>query len=160
MRVTGIGHLFASLNYEKSSQEIIDKCEEKKVKVQEKIETRTKRITKIREDYEIDDAALVHLLDQLRQNSKSSTLKYMTSNAPRSSQENRLDAAQEREIAAGVVNNLMTERDQKASEEDQVKELNAIIRNLRPITRYTRDGEEYQEDSFRLEQIDMEYLGF
>lgn len=155
MRPHGTGHMF-SFSYEKTTAEIKAKATEKIASLQKKIEERQVRISRLREEYSIDDAALVQLLTAARRQAGAERFTY-SSNSRADDGTNRME---EKTIGAGVVNNLLTESDFVEQEKADVKKLNTIVRNLRPLPRITQNGNNYSEDSFSLSYEELEFLGF
>lgn len=143
--------------YEKTADEIKEKAKAKIVSLNVKIEERQRRITELRDEHEIDDAALVALLTQARRSDRQSRYSY-TSNAKMSGGTNR--GPEEKTIGAGVVNHLLTENDFLESDKASVKRLEMIVRNLRPLRRVSDNGVKYEESDFSLSVEALEFLGF
>jgi len=156
MRALDINHLFGKLTFTKSASEIIEFARRKTIKVNAKIHEREKRVQKLRDEYRIDDAALIQLLTAARNNVQAMSFTYSMSNLPIKDK----TETGECEIAAGVVNNILTENDFIKSEKNQVKTLDRIIRNLKPIEEYTSDGTKLPDSEFVLTTKELDYLGF
>lgn len=156
-------HMF-NFEFQKSADEIIEKVKTKVVALRAKIEERQGRVTALRKEYGIDDAALIQLLTEARKAMKNGTAKmsYSLSNVRTfGSDEGGGQITKETVIGAGVVNNLLTENDFIETERDQVRRLELIVRNLKPIKRFANaSGTEIPPDGFSLSYGELEYLGF
>lgn len=148
-----------NFKYTKPASEIVEKAKTKAAQIRAKIEERQGRIAALRAEYEIDDAALVQLLQAARKQQRSHdkmSYSYSQSNA-------RVDGGkqmEEKTIGAGVVNNLLTENDFIEAEKEQVKTLDLMIRNLKPIPRFSFNGTTLPEEEFTLTSEELVYLGF
>ena len=157
MNPRGTEDMFQNFTYEKPSAEIITKAQAKIAALLAKVEERQARVTKIREEYEVTDQALVEILTQARgaQRDKMSYT-YNSSSAQ--------GLREERSIGAGVVNNLLTENDYIESERKQAKRLGLIVRNLqdRPdeTIHVVAAGVERPLRGHCLTEEELEYLGF
>lgn len=158
MQVRGISHMFGNLRFTKTAAEIVEKCKSKTIALKAKIEERQKRVADLRREYEIDDAALIELLTAARKQQNSlSNYSYSTSKLGIGGKKE----LEEKVIGAGVVNNLLTESDFIEGERDQVRTLEMIARNLKPIPRFASgNGTPLPEDEFVLDSEELEYLGF
>lgn len=157
MNAPTISHMFRGFEFQKTATEIVGAATQKVAVVKAKIEERQKRISDLRREYGIDDAALVQLLTAARKQAQAMQFTYSTSNA----QVGGGGKMEEKTIGAGVVNNLLTENDFIEAERDQVKTLERIIRNLKPIPQYaTGNGLVLPEAGFSLATDEMDYLGF
>lgn len=157
MHVQAITHLF-NFRYQKSSEDIRSACKTKIVAVRAKIEEREARIRRIREEYRITDAALVDILAQARQTRNAQVMYRYTSKGagPRShAGAGDIDDDEEVMIGAGVVNNLLTERDFIDGEREQVRKLELIVRNLRDLP-----DDEGVVQGHPLTNEELEFLGF
>lgn len=152
MRPTEIDRMF-NIRIEKTSTEIKDQAKIKIAELQAKIAERQARITKLRTEYDIDDAALIQLLTQARRQEQSMQYQY-------SSTEPGSGKMTEKIIGAGAVNNLLTENDFIEAEKAMYKRLELILRNISPLTRTTTAGVKYHDDSFVLNYEELELLGF
>lgn len=137
-----------SFEYEKSIPEILTKIQEKIVSVEAKIEERKIREEKIRKEYEITDEDLIRVLSQAANASGSNVQGSYT-----------LSSTTHRVIGAGVVQNLLTERELREQEEASVHRLKLLQRNLAPISIWAETHWE-TKNVFRLSEADLEYLGF
>lgn len=145
-----VENILHGISIEKTSTEIRDAVAHKAHELQRKIAEREKRVAQLREEYGIDDKALIQLLTAARTQSRQAYA-YTTSAASGGSME-------ERTIGAGVVNNLLTESDFVEQEKLTVERLQLIERNIRPIPARTQDGVLYECDSFTVSYADLEFL--
>jgi len=146
-----------SFKYEKTAKEIRDKSKEKIDTLTAKIKEREGRVTRIREQHKITDADMAELYEQ-RSRQGIQSIAYKFSNSAMRSSPERME---ERTIEANVVNGIFTERDAIAADTSNIKKLNMIIRNLRPLARTTTEtAESYTEDAFVLTDAELEFLGF
>lgn len=156
MKPADVKHSF-NFTFEKTSEEIKTKCQEKALSLTAKIEDRQARVAALRAEHGIDDKALIQLLTEARKHSQDRTTFSYVSNSPVQNG----PAQQERTIGAGVVNFLLTESDFIESEKESIKRLQMIIRNLRPLVRNAAEnGAEYPEDRHSLTYSELEFLGF
>lgn len=169
-----INHMFGGLLFEKTAKEIVDKANAKVTSLRAKIAERTERVKRLREEYQIDDAALIQLLTQARNEAKrpgSEKMSYSYSNRLVGASGAASGAApeQERVVGAGVVNNLLTETDFIEAEKEQIKRLLLIAANLRDIPDRTLHAmpagtiagvDSRPPMTFRLSYDELEYLGF
>lgn len=145
-----------------TSTQIREKMEAKVRAVRGKIEERQGRITKIIADNGISPEALSDLVIQYNQDQKRGNAKmsYSVSHNPGRSAGDRTP---ETLIPAGVIANLVTEKELVASETAEAKRMDLILRNLRDETPWVneRTGECYMRKAIHtLTDQDMEYLGF
>ncbi len=145
--------------YEKFAHEIREKLEAKIKKVEDKVAERRKRVADLREEHGIDDAALVQLLQAARKNASARHYTYSTSKMSNVSVGSG-PQEEERTIASGVVNNLLTENDFIEAERDQIRRMNLIARNLRPVPAYAENGTPLPERGFSLSYEELEFLEF
>lgn len=158
MRAQTLDHMFHNLSFQKSADEITLKADEKVTALKAKIEERIKRVAKIREEYGIDDTALIQILTEARkqaQNPRQDKMSYSFTNSAPEGQK-----MEEKTIGAGAVNNLLTENDFIEAEKDQVARLELISRNLKPIHHYAENGAPYKDQYFTLGYEELKYLGF
>lgn len=149
-----------SFSYEKTADEIKEKAATKLTSLTSKIKERLARISRLREEYSIDDAALIRLLTEARRSSSYSnhTFSYLASTPLYgSSTESKME---ERTIGAGVVQNILTENDLIDSERASVKKLELILRNLRPLMRHVKDKGWTPHEYFPVSEDALDYLGF
>lgn len=144
----------------KSSHDTITACDKKVASIKVKIEERVLRVNKLREEYGITDAILIDLLQQARAANKrgEAKLSYMVQ-----SQSYHGDGASgtlhETQIAAGVVNNLLTENDLIESERSTVKQLELISRNLKDLPDRTITSGVRPLRGHELSYEELEFLG-
>lgn len=139
----------------KTVNEIKEAAKAKLKVLQDKIVEREKRLADLRAEYNIDDAALVQLLTAA---SRANSMSYSYTNKTVS--EKGEESIEERTIGAGVVNHLLTENDFVEAEKASVKELELIVRNIRPLQKYSANGTLYEQSEFQLNEDQLEYLGF
>lgn len=151
-----VDYLLNNVEYFKTAGEIVEKCRIKIASLSNKIEERKGRIKAIRTEHQIDDAALVELLTAMRKNADQRSFSYST--GPMGDNSGR--GSEERTIAAGTVNALLTESDFIESEKAQVEKLDLIVRNLKPVRRFSSDGTELPDAGFNVGHSDLRYLGF
>ena len=143
-----------------TSAEIRTKMEGKVQAIRAKVEERLGRITRIIADNGITPEALSDLVIQYNQDQKrggGGKMAYTVSTAPAGSR------APETMIPAGVVANLVTEKELVATETAEAKRLDLILRNLRDSYPHVNEttGATYQRTAIHtLSDSDMEYLGF
>jgi len=148
------------LTFQKSASEIKEKLVIKINLLKAKIVERQARIVQARTEYGIDDGALIALLNEARNQSKTfAKMSYTISSISNSSVPNG-SKMEERTIGAGVVNLLLTEGDYIETEKQQVSRLELILRNLRPIESTDTDGIPSNKDAFTLSESDLKYLNF
>ena len=141
----------------KTVDEIREASEKKLTSLKAKIAEREQRIADLRSEYSIDDAALVQLLTAARRADRANRMSYSYTNKTVS---DKGESIEERTIGAGVVNHLLTESDFIESERASVKELELIVRNIRPLVKFSDSGNVYRQTEFPLHQEQLEYLGF
>lgn len=143
---------------QKTASDIRDAVTKKSKQLADKIVEREGRITRLREEYKIDDKALIGLLTEARRDAAARITKmsYTVSNSTRGG-----GSDDEVVIGAGLVTNLLTEMDQIENEKTSIKRLDLIARNIRPTVNYNEErGEVYTSDTFMLSYEELEYLGF
>lgn len=147
--------------YLKPAEEIVEKAKLKVVKLSEQIAKREVRIADLRREYDIDDAALIQLLlaarEQQKRSSQAPTSFLYSKSVARPEGGKQME---ETSIGAGVVNNLLTENDFIESESSQIKKLELLIRNLKPIPRYAANGARLPDEEFQLSAEELTFLGF
>lgn len=148
-------HMFSNFSYEKSIDEIKEAMEKKITALTAKIEDRQQRIVRLRKEFDISDAEMIDLLTQYGNELVSNRV--VNASISYSTKANNGD---QKIIGAGVVQNLMTEKSLIETEKDSVEKLERIVRNLRPIRHVTNEGAEWVQTSFRLNEDELEYLGF
>lgn len=145
-----------NLSFEKTSAEILEKAGFKITALTAKIAERETRITHIRKEFDISDQAMINLLSQAAQEALSNSRIATTMSYNISGQDSDV-----RIVGAGVVQNLLTERQLIEQEKESVEKLQLITRNLRPITHHASDtGARYEVDGFHMTEQDLDFLGF
>lgn len=152
-----IDNMFHGLSYYKKADEIVEKCKIKIVTIEKKIEERKGRIKALRTEHSIDDGALIQLLNAAR---RAQANRLETQSFTYNPSNNKGSMGEEKSIAAGVVNNLLTEGDFVESEKAQVNDLELIVRNLKTIPRFASDGTQLPDGGFQLSTDTLEFLGF
>ena len=148
-------------SYQKTSTEILEKVDIKAEAVKKKIAEREQRIKDLRKAHSITDQDLVQIYAQMAkaQREGQSRNSYLISTAVVGAPEGM--EPEERLIGAGVIANLKQESEMIETEKDDLKKLDSIKRNLRPLFQYgTETGTFYSDDYFTLTEDDLEYLGF
>ena len=166
MHPGGTEDMFESFTYEKPSVEIKEKAKAKIADLEDKIKDREARVARIRQEYGITDQALVDILTQARsaQRDNRTSFTYKTSLGNGVTTAQTAQGPEERTIAAGTINNLLTENDFIEAERKQVKRLQLIVRNLKdlpdPNVRVVSPGETRPLRGPSLREDELEYLGF
>jgi hypothetical protein len=156
-----IAHMFR-FPFEKSSDEIREKCALKIAFLQAKVEDRKRRVAELRERHRITDSVLIDLLQQARAAQKrgESKMSYSTKvmNVSFSSGEEELV------VEAGVVNNLLTESDWIDADRNMIRRLELIVRNIRDVPDHTvtsiHPGAQRPTRGHNLSYDELEFLGF
>jgi hypothetical protein len=158
-----VGRMFGSLEFVKTTAELLPAFERKTLALRAKIEERIGRIDRMRKDYDIDDAALIAVLQETAHRLKNddgrgafgSTISYRVSNAgvPGAGDEERV-------IGVGVCKGLLSEQESLASERESADRLDLIVRNLKPIAAYSEDGTLLPHLGFHLTFDELLFLGF
>jgi hypothetical protein len=153
--------------YQKSTAEIQEKVGIKLVAVRAKIAEREARVARVREEYDISDADMSEILaqyanDMVSNSSRGSKMSYSISSnkAGGAAAPGGQGGGDERIIGAGVVNNILTEKQLIETEKEAVEKLERIQRNLKPIKEWSQTGVAYMQDEWALTEEDIEYLGF
>jgi hypothetical protein len=152
--------------YQKSTAEILEKVGIKLVAVRAKITEREARVARVREEYEISDSDMSEILaqyanDMVSNSSRGAKMSYsISSNAGAAAPGGQRGEGEERVIGAGVVNNILTEKQLIETEKEAVEKLERIQRNLKPIKEWSQTGVAYMQDEWALTEDDLEYLGF
>ena len=144
-----------NLSFEKSSSEIKEKATAKIASLGAKIKEREGRIARLRKEFDISDQDMIKILSQAAQGALSNASVATTMSYNIGNQD------EVRVVAAGVVQNLITERQLIEQEQALVEKLQLVFRNLRPITHHaTNTGVAYEVDTFTLSEADLDFLGF
>lgn len=147
MASPSVRSMFRNFTYQKSIEDLVAAFERKIQAVKDKIAERTERIARIRKEYNITDQDLIDLLSQASQN-HNSTMSYS------------FGGAEQRVIGAGVVQNILTERNLVEQEKVSVSSMEQIVRNLRPVHHVADNGTPWVQTHFELTADELEYLGF
>ena len=155
-------HMFSTFTYEKTVAEIKIAMAKKIEGLKAKIAEREARIAKIRTEYEISDQDMIQLLTQeaqhnIQNNVRGAKMSYTLTTASPGAE---VGANDERIIGAGVVQNLLTERSLIEDEQASVKQMERIVRNLKPLQKITENGTTYELNQFELSDAELEFLGF
>ena len=154
---SGSRHMFGSFTYEKECTAIKEVMSKKVEGLKAKINEREGRIVKIRKEYDISDVDMINLLTQAAQGvHQNAKMSYTISSQAASGS----DSQEERLIGAGVVQNLLTERTLIEDEQASVKQMERVIRNLKPLQKITENGTLYMQTGFELSDTELEFLGF
>ncbi len=147
-------HMFGSFTYMKTVDEIVTAVRKKIEAVKGKVSEREARIVRLRAEYGISDVEMISLL--------SMAGKDAVNNRPMSSVSYNLsdEADAPKVVAAGVVQNLMTERSLIEDEKESITRLGLIARNLKPTTLFTDSGIPYVSDHLHLSEAEIDFLGF
>jgi len=156
MQARHIDRLF-TFTFEKTAAEVIGKAKEKITALTAKNTERGARISKLREEYGIDDKAMIELYQQAREQEKTSNVYTYSSNAAVPGGGSKME---ERTVGVGVINALFGEADFIKADEGNIKRLNFIVRNIRPLDRITDNGTKHKDDNFPLSYEELEFLGF
>ena len=155
MQIQHIENMF-NFTFEKPASEIVERASRKAAAIRQKIEEREGRIKRIREEYKISDAILVNIMAQARGQMQRGAAALVYNAKVRSN-----DGLHEEdvEVAAGIVNNLLTEHDHIEGERAQVDKLEALVRNLKDLRRFAPDGTEYMQGHV-MTMAELKFLGF
>ncbi len=153
MQVQNVDHMF-NFTFEKTADEIKEACGRKLLAIAAKIEERSMRIKKMRDEHKITDAILLDIQEQMRADAKRGLAAQYTSNKMSGG-----GTGEEVTVGAGVINFILTEQDFIGGEKAQAERLNLIVRNLRPISGITANGTTYVQP-FKLSYDELKFLGF
>lgn len=142
--------------YQKPMAEVIEKMEAKAAFLEAKVTDRQGRVARIREAFDISDADMIDLLTQHANPVTTNAQVKMSYTI----ETNGGEEGEVRIIAAGVIQNLVTEKSLIEQEQETIKQLKRICRNLKPITHFGENGEAYTQDFVTLSDSELEYLGF
>ena len=141
--------LFRGVHYNtKSSQELRVAMTAKVEALRTSCETRDARIMKLRDEYNIDAERLSDLI--YRFHNESSTRSYYSQG------EGPL-------VPAGVIANIVREREMISKETGQLQKMELILRNLRYTEPYFNDDTDQHIERpciHHLTDMELEYLGF
>lgn len=134
----------------KSSEEIRAALTRRIEEVTSFVQRREQRIAKLRADYNINAEQLVQLIMRFERKGSEGFVNY--NHQPG-----------EQTIPVGVIKNIISEQEMIENEQQQLKKMNLIQRNLRDTELYhTEDTGETRERRciHYLDDADLEYLGF
>jgi hypothetical protein len=146
--------------YQKSATDLTGAMLAKITALKVKVEERIGRITKVRAEYKVTDAALLDIMKQARAAQKAGAMimNYSTSSNGPTGMIDGSDA-ELITIGAGIVNFLLTEQDFIEGEQSQVDRLELVVRNLKDPVSYTNDGKPYTQ-LISISYDEAKYLGF
>lgn len=156
-------------SYQKTTDEILEKVGTKAEAVKAKIAEREQRIRDLRKAHDISDQDLIQIFSQAAQATREgqSRMSYSISSnsvgtvAAHPGSGSSGAATEERLIGAGVVQNFLSESNLIETEKADLKKLESIKRNLRPLIHHSSDtGAGYVESYVSMTEEDLEYLGF
>ncbi|MCB9755412.1 MAG: hypothetical protein H6713_36190 [Myxococcales bacterium] len=152
-RIENTTTMFRSVVYNiKTTPELRGAMERKLEELTGLIEAREGRVKRLREEYEIDAEQLAQLVIKF-QNDDSGFVSYnQQGGGPR-----------EKLVPAGVIANIIREREMVDSERNQIRKLNLILRNIKDEEFFThpRTGElGTRRCLHELTDSELEYLGF
>jgi hypothetical protein len=146
--------------YQKSATDLTGAMLAKITALKVKVEERIGRITKVRAEYKVTDAALLDIMKQARAAQKAGAMimNYSTSSNGPTGMIDGSDA-ELITIGAGIVNFLLTEQDFIEGEQSQIERLELVTRNLKDPISYTDDGKPYMQ-LISISYDEAKYLGF
>ena len=135
----------------KTSDELRGAMKDKIEALEESRARREERVAKLREEYGIGPEHLAELLLRFKNEGGSRATSYDD------------QGADEPLVPAGVIANLVRERDMLSTERDQRRKLELILRNIKDTEPYVHEdtGEVRERPCIhRLTDEELEYLGF
>ena len=145
--------MFDSVRYNIKTTPEIRAAMQKKVKeITSNIEEREARMRRIREEYQIDAERLATLVMQF-QNNDSGFVSYQAQG----------DSKRDLVVPAGVIANIIREREMIDSEGGQIRKMELILRNIPDMELYNdqKTGEvKSRQPLHRLTDDELEFLGF
>jgi hypothetical protein len=152
--------MFRGVSYNRfTTAQVRTALEAKVVAVRDKVSVRRQRIEKIAVDNGITPEAMSDLVVQYMQDQQKgrSKMTYTVSNSPQGS----TPGSNETLIPAGVIVNLVTEKELITNEVAEIKRMELILRNLREtLPALSEAGELVQRPVVHtLDDSDIEYLG-
>ncbi len=152
-RIDSPSTMFRSVVYNiKTTPQLRAAMEKKLVELTGLIADRETRVQRLRDEYEIGAEQLAQLVIKF-QNDDSGFVSYNQQG----------DGRREKLVPAGVIANIIREREMVDSERNQIRKLNLILRNIKDEEFYTnpRTGEIGTRQSLhKLTDAELEYLGF
>jgi len=144
--------IFNNVRYQvKTTAEIIPAMTHKIDALETLMADRHTRLKKIRDAYHISPEHLANLVLQFQNNTSGQV-----------SFEIQGDGTSQL-IPAGVIANIVSEKEMSASEREQIRKIGLILRNIRDVEPYyhPRTGELIERPSLhKLTDFELEYLGF
>ena len=151
-KINDNSRLFSRVTYDqKTSAEIRTAMTAKVATLRSNIEARQQRMLRLRNEYDIDAERLAVLVMQFREADD------------RVSYEAQSRSEGQPLIPAGVISNLVREREMIDSEEDQIAKLELVLRNLCETEQFTVEatGEvKTRPCVHELSDFELEFLGF
>lgn len=145
--------MFRSVRYNfKTTAELREAMTRKVVEIEGNITEREARLERPREDFQIDAERLAQLVIRYQRDDNSNFTSYNNQGDP-----------QGRVVPAGVIANIIHEREMIDSERDQIRKMELILRNIRETEPYVepRSGEHRTRPCIhQLTDDELEYLGF
>jgi ribonuclease HII len=145
--------MFDSVLYNIKTTPEIRAAMQKKVKeIASNIEEREARMRRIREEYQIDAERLATLVIQF-QNNDSGFVSYQAQG----------DSKRDLVVPAGVIANIIREREMIDSERGQIRKMELILRNIPDMELYNdlKTGEvKSRQPLHKLTDEELEFLGF
>jgi hypothetical protein len=158
-----VDDMFRGVQYNKFTSGQIREAMNRKVEaVRAKIEERRGRIDKITRENEITPEALSDLIVQYSQDQRRGGGAKMSYSIPNSNTSSG-NRTKETVVPAGVIANLVTEKELVTSETAEVKRLDLILRNLKDDQPFVdeKTGELRSRAVIHtLDDAEIEYLGF
>ncbi|WP_342374589.1 hypothetical protein NVS55_24950 [Myxococcus stipitatus] len=147
--------MFDSVRYStKTSPELRGAMQKKVAELKGRIDEREARMRRIREEYRIDAERLATLVMQFQKQSRNSEMvSYQTQGG----------ASGDQLVPAGVIANIIREREMVDSERAQVRKVELVLRNLSDTELYNdpKTGEvKSRQPLHQLTDDELEYLGF
>ncbi|QSQ26317.1 hypothetical protein JY651_15875 [Pyxidicoccus parkwayensis] len=145
--------MFESVRYNTKTTPVLREAMQKKVKeIAVRIEDREGRMKRIRDEYQIDSERLAALVIQFK-NKNSNFVSYQAQG----------DGSRDTIVPAGVIANIIREREMIDSERGQIRKLELVLRNLPETELYNdpRTGEvKSRQPLHQLTDDELEFLGF
>ncbi|AGC46315.1 hypothetical protein MYSTI_05027 [Myxococcus stipitatus DSM 14675] len=147
--------MFDSVRYNTKTTPELRVAMQKKVKeLMGRIDEREARMRRIREEYQIDAERLATLVMQFQKQSRGSEMQ---------SYQSQGGASGAALIPAGVIANIIREREMVDSERAQIRKVELVLRNLSDTELYNdpKTGEvKSRQPLHQLTDDELEYLGF
>lgn len=145
--------LFESVRYNTKTTPELREAMQKKVKeLTARIQDREARMKRIRDEYQIDAERLANLVMQFK-NKGSEFVSYQSQGG----------ASRDTVVPAGVIANIIREREMIDSERGQIRKLELVLRNIPDTELYNdpKTGEvKSRQPLHQLTDDELEYLGF